>query len=49
MKQQNEKKLRLGKHTIQDLDSHLDREAQDAIKGGNDQNVQASTIMPVIC
>ena len=35
MKKQEEKKLRLGKITIQDLDSTLDRDEQKAVKGGS--------------
>jgi len=35
MKEKKEKKLRLDKITIQDLNSTLDRDEQKAVKGGS--------------
>ncbi|UCH96067.1 MAG: hypothetical protein JSV88_04235 [Candidatus Aminicenantes bacterium] len=49
MKQKKEKKLRLGKETIQDLDIVLDRDEQKRVKGGTANNPGYTTIVPVYC
>lgn len=52
MEQKKEVKLRLGKVTIQNLDSHperLAREDQEAIKGGTNNNCGLTTVVPVFC
>lgn len=48
MKQKNEKRLRLVKVTIQDLETSLERDEQKTIKGGNN-NPKLTTIVPVFC
>jgi hypothetical protein len=49
-KEVKEKKLCLGKVTIQDFETHLDNDDQKTIKGGAD-NVQyvGTTNMPIYC
>ncbi|UCH96056.1 MAG: hypothetical protein JSV88_04180 [Candidatus Aminicenantes bacterium] len=49
MKEKKEKKLRLNKITIQDFDSVLDGDQQNAIKGGSDIQTAGTTDIPVIC
>jgi len=52
MKKQNGRKLRLGKETVQNLDSHperLGREDQEAVKGGIKVNGVLTTVVPYIC
>jgi len=52
MKTKKDRKLSLGKVTIQDLDSHperLAREDQEAIKGGTNNNCVLTTVVPVFC
>lgn len=48
MKEKKEKKLRLGKVTIQNLDSVLDRVEQKEVKGGSGIAV-GTTEIPVLC
>lgn len=49
-KEKKEKKLRLGKVTIRDFETHLDSDDQKTIKAGAD-NVQwaGTTNMPIYC
>jgi hypothetical protein len=49
MKQQKEKKLRLGKETIQDLDNVLDRDQQKMVKGGSETDQSRNTQIRVFC
>ena len=52
MKQEKEKKLRLGKETIQDLDTAvLDRDEQKRVNGGtgSGQRNGGTTEVPVFC
>lgn len=52
MKKQKGRKLRLGKETIQNLDSHPDRlarEDQGAINGGLNDNGELTTVVPIFC
>jgi hypothetical protein len=50
MKQKKEKKLRLGKVTIQDLDFVLDRDDQKEVKGGSGRDTAPGTTeMPIYC
>lgn len=44
-----EKKLHLGKITIQDLNTILDRAEQQTIKGGSDDGTSWTTQVPVVC
>ena len=48
MKEKKEKKLRLNKITIQDLDFVLDRVEQKEVKGGSKTKF-GTTDIPVIC
>jgi hypothetical protein len=48
MKQKKEKKLRLGKETIQDLNTILNRDEQKRIKGGTSAQ-QGTTEIPIYC
>ena len=45
MKQKEEKKLRLGKMTIQNFDTVLDHDYQKRINGGK----RGNTVVPVYC
>jgi len=45
MKQKKEKKLRLGKMTIQNLNTVLDQDDQKRVKGGQDGTTQ----IPIYC
>lgn len=47
--EKKEKKLRLGKIRIQNLDAALKRDDQQAIKAGNDNMIPGTTILPVFC
>jgi hypothetical protein len=52
MKRKEEKRLRLGKLTIQDLDTGhtvLDTDEQKRIKGGSDNAQQGTTQVPIFC
>lgn len=49
MKQKKEKKLRLGKATLNDLAPTLDRDEQIRIKGGFNKDLVGITILPVYC
>lgn len=51
MKQKKEKKLLLGKETIQDLNTVLDRDEQTRVKGGTGTSGQGqgTTEVPVHC
>lgn len=49
MKQQEEKKLRLRKETIRDLDRVLDKEEQQRVKGGTQANGEGPTQVPIYC
>jgi hypothetical protein len=49
MKQKKEKKLRLGKETIQDLNTGLDRDEQKRVKGGTGTSQQGTTEVPIYC
>ena len=49
MKQQNEKKLNLGKETIQDLNIVLDRDEQKRVKGGTANQGAGTTEVPFHC
>lgn len=49
MKEKKEKKLRLDKITIQDFDSVLDGDQQNAVKGGSETNPFGLTDIPVVC
>lgn len=49
MKEKKEKKLRLGKMTIQNLDSILDRDEQKVIKGGSENNPPGTTDLAIFC
>ena len=47
MKQKKEKKLRLSKETVQDLDTVLDRDDQKWVKGGSQD--MGPTLVPIYC
>lgn len=49
MKTKKEKKLRLGKETIQDLDTVLDMDDQKRVKGGTSTSGQGTTEVPIYC
>lgn len=49
MRQKKEKKLRLCKETIQDLDTVLDRDDQKRINGGSENQYVGTTQVPVFC
>ena len=51
MKQKKEKKLRLGKETIQDLNTVLDRDEKKRLKGGTGTGTsqQGTTEVPIYC
>lgn len=49
MKQKEEKKLRLGKITIQDLNTALDKDEQKNVKGGSGTSDNGTTNIPVFC
>ncbi|MCX6584719.1 MAG: hypothetical protein NT166_31490 [Candidatus Aminicenantes bacterium] len=49
MKQVNEKKLHLGKMTIQDLNSALDRDEQQKVMGGSATTNPGTTDVPIYC
>jgi hypothetical protein len=49
MKPKEEKKLRLGKETIQDLDTVLDRDDQKWVRGGSKSEQEGTTEVPVFC
>jgi hypothetical protein len=50
MKKQLEKKLDLGKATVQHLGMNtLDRDAQKEVQGGNDDHHILATLTPVFC
>ncbi len=50
MKQeQKDKKLPLGKVTVEDLSIHLDDEEQSKIKGGSDPDPAGTTNIPIFC
>jgi hypothetical protein len=47
MKQKKEKKLRLSKETIQDLENVLDKDDQKWVKGGS--QYMGPTQVPIFC
>ena len=49
MKQKKDKKLRLSKETIQDLNIVLDRDEQKRVKGGTVNANQVNTEVPIFC
>jgi hypothetical protein len=49
MKQKKEKKLRLDKETIQNLDIVLDKDDQERVKGGTNNGYPGTTDVPVHC
>ncbi|NIM11787.1 MAG: hypothetical protein GTO45_06680 [Candidatus Aminicenantes bacterium] len=49
MKPKEEKKLTLGKETIQDLDTVLDRDDQKRVKGGSKIEGLGTTEVPIFC
>jgi hypothetical protein len=49
MKQKKGKKLRLGKETIQDLETVLDKDDQKRIKGGYENDYLVNTQIRVFC
>jgi len=49
MKPTTEKKLRLGKRTILDFNTVLEREVQKMVKGGTSSGVKGTTDVPVYC
>ena len=49
MKKRSEKKLNLGKVTIQDLQANLDREEQKAVRGGSLMEPSGTTKLAVYC
>jgi hypothetical protein len=49
MKHNKEKKLRLTKETIQDLDNVLDRDHQKMVKGGSETHQSRNTQIPIFC
>ena len=49
MKQEKENKLRLGKETVQDLNTTLDRDEQKWVKGGSLNGNEGTTQVPVYC
>ena len=50
MKQKKEeKKLRLGKTKIQDLNTALDSDAQKRVKGGTGNGQEGTTQVPIYC
>ncbi|MCP5106276.1 MAG: hypothetical protein GY950_23015, partial [bacterium] len=44
-----EKKLRLGKETIQDLNTVLAKDDQKKVKGGTGNGQQGTTEVPIYC
>jgi hypothetical protein len=49
MKPKKEKKLYLGKMTIQDLEKALDRDEQQKVKGGSQTTNPGTTDVPFYC
>lgn len=49
MKPKKERKLRLGKTTIQDLNIILDRDDQNRVKGGTKSEQGGTTEVPIFC
>lgn len=51
MKEKKEKKLRLRKETVQDLDTVLDRDEQKRVKGGTSTGTSqnGTTEVPIYC
>jgi len=49
MKQKKEKKLRLSKETIQDLENVLDKDDQKRVKGGSQSEYVGITQVPIYC
>lgn len=49
MKSKKEKKLYLGKMTIQDLEKALDRDEQQKVKGGTGTSNPGTTDVPFYC
>ena len=49
MKPKKERKLRLGKTTIQDLNIILDRDDQNRVKGGTKIEGLGTTQIPIYC
>lgn len=49
MKTKKEKKLRLGKITIQDLNTVLDRDEQKTVLGGTGTPYPGTTDVPIYC
>jgi len=49
MKKRSEKKLNLGKVTIQDLQANLDRDEQKAVRGGSVMEPARTTKLAVYC
>jgi hypothetical protein len=44
-----EKKLRLGRITLQNLNTALDKNEQKAVKGGTDGGAPGTTQVPIYC
>lgn len=49
MKPKKERKLRLGKMTLQDLNIILDRDDQNRVKGGSKTEQGGTTQIPIYC
>ena len=49
MKEKKEKKLQLGKVTVQDLTASLERDEQKAVKGGSLCSNTGTTEMVIFC
>lgn len=49
MKNKKREKLHLNKITIQNLDDRLDRNDQEAVKGGSNNTDSLTTVTPVYC
>ena len=49
MKQKKEKKLCLGKMTIQNLDTVLDKDDQKGVNGGTAGGQRGTTEVPIFC
>lgn len=49
MKEKKEKKLRLERISIQDLNMVLDSDQKNAVKGGSINNMYGLTNIPVVC
>jgi hypothetical protein len=49
MKPKEEKKLSLGKETIQDFVTFLDRDDQKWVKGGSQRPTKGTTQIPIYC